>query len=68
VQNGLAHFFVQRTSCSLTITENADPDVRHDLETILGRLAPDGARPTAMTWKGRPTWRLMHAMCLRIRG
>jgi secondary thiamine-phosphate synthase enzyme len=34
--------FVQHTSCSLTITENADPDVRRDLETVLGRLAPDG--------------------------
>jgi secondary thiamine-phosphate synthase enzyme len=42
VQCGLAHVFVQHTSCSLTITENADPDVRRDLETIVGRLAPDG--------------------------
>lgn len=39
---GLVHVFVQHTSCSLAITENADPDVRRDLETILGRLAPDG--------------------------
>jgi secondary thiamine-phosphate synthase enzyme len=44
VQCGLAHVFVQHTSCSLTITENADPDVRRDLETIMGRLAPDGDR------------------------
>jgi secondary thiamine-phosphate synthase enzyme len=42
VQTGLAQVFVQHTSCSLTITENADPDVRRDLDTILGRLAPDG--------------------------
>lgn len=42
VQCGLAHVFVQHTSCSLTITENADPDVRRDLETIIARLAPDG--------------------------
>lgn len=41
---GLAHVFVQHTSCSLTITENADPDVRRDLETIMARLAPDGDR------------------------
>ena len=41
LQCGLAHVFVQHTSCSLTITENADPDVRRDLETILARLAPD---------------------------
>jgi secondary thiamine-phosphate synthase enzyme len=42
MQTGLAHVFVQHTSCSLTITENADPDVRRDLDTILARLAPDG--------------------------
>jgi secondary thiamine-phosphate synthase enzyme len=39
---GLVQVFVQHTSCSLTITENADPDVRRDLETVLARLAPDG--------------------------
>ena len=39
---GLAHVFVQHTSCSLLITENADPDVRRDLETVFARLAPDG--------------------------
>ncbi|WP_151635904.1 secondary thiamine-phosphate synthase enzyme YjbQ [Noviherbaspirillum aerium] len=42
VQCGLAHVFVQHTSCSLTITENADPDVRRDLETVIARIAPDG--------------------------
>lgn len=42
LQCGLAHVFVQHTSCSLLITENADPDVRRDLETVLARLAPDG--------------------------
>ena len=42
MQCGLVQVFVQHTSCSLTITENADPDVRRDLETILARLAPDG--------------------------
>jgi secondary thiamine-phosphate synthase enzyme len=42
VQVGLAHVFVQHTSCSLLLTENADPDVRRDLETVVGRIAPDG--------------------------
>jgi secondary thiamine-phosphate synthase enzyme len=42
VQCGLVQVFVQHTSCSLTITENADPDVRRDLETVMSRLAPDG--------------------------
>jgi secondary thiamine-phosphate synthase enzyme len=39
---GVAHVFVRHTSCSLTITENADPDVRRDLETLAARWAPDG--------------------------
>jgi secondary thiamine-phosphate synthase enzyme len=43
-QVGLAHFFIQHTSASLTINENADPDVRRDLEVHLRHLVPDGAR------------------------
>lgn len=39
---GVAHVFVQHTSCSLLITENADPAVRQDLETLARRWAPDG--------------------------
>jgi secondary thiamine-phosphate synthase enzyme len=39
---GLVQVFVQHTSCSMTITENADPDVRRDLDMLLQRLAPDG--------------------------
>lgn len=40
--SGLAHVFVRHTSCSLLLTENADPDVRRDLETLFSRWAPDG--------------------------
>lgn len=39
---GIAHIFVQHTSCSVMLTENADPSVRHDLETLARRWAPDG--------------------------
>jgi secondary thiamine-phosphate synthase enzyme len=42
IGTGLAHVFVQHTSCSLVITENADPSVRHDLEALARRWAPDG--------------------------
>ena len=42
VRAGIAHVFVQHTSCSLLITENADPAVRRDLETLARRWAPDG--------------------------
>jgi secondary thiamine-phosphate synthase enzyme len=39
---GLMHVFLRHTSASLVLTENADPDVLVDLETIISRLAPDG--------------------------
>ena len=42
VQTGLCHLFVQHTSASLIICENADPSVRSDLEHFLSRLVPDG--------------------------
>src|SRR5215510_1188162 len=42
VKAGLCNVFLQHTSASLILCENADPDVRRDLETILSRLAPDG--------------------------
>jgi len=38
---GLAHIFIQHTSASLTINENADPDVRLDMEDHLRRMVPD---------------------------
>lgn len=39
---GLVHVFVRHSSCGVAITENADASVRHDLETLLQRWAPDG--------------------------
>lgn len=42
VGTGLCHVFVQHTSASLMLCENADPDVRRDLETLMQRVAPDG--------------------------
>ena len=42
VQTGLCHLFLQHTSASLIICENADPSVRGDLERFLARLIPDG--------------------------
>ena len=41
--DGLLTVFLRHTSASLTIQENADPDVRRDLVTALERLAPAGA-------------------------
>ncbi len=42
IRTGLCNVFLQHTSASLILCENADPGVRRDLETILARLAPDG--------------------------
>jgi secondary thiamine-phosphate synthase enzyme len=49
VQQGLLTLFVQHTSCSLLVQENADPDVRRDLEAFFRRLVPAGDDPS-MSW------------------
>ena len=40
---GLLHLLLQHTSASLTINENADPDVRHDMEEYISRTVPENA-------------------------
>jgi secondary thiamine-phosphate synthase enzyme len=40
-KTGLAHIFIQHTSASLTINENADPSVRRDFENIFKRVIPE---------------------------
>ena len=42
MRTGLCTLFVQHTTASVILCENADPDVRRDLETLFARLAPDG--------------------------
>jgi secondary thiamine-phosphate synthase enzyme len=42
LKNGLAVLHLQHTSASLLIQENADPEVRRDLERFFSRLTPDG--------------------------
>lgn len=39
-ETGLLNLFVRHTSCALTINENADPDVRSDMEKIMNRVVP----------------------------
>ncbi|HEV8579289.1 MAG TPA: secondary thiamine-phosphate synthase enzyme YjbQ [Thermoanaerobaculia bacterium] len=41
VRDGLCTIFIQHTSASLTIQENADPSARRDLESWLNRLVPE---------------------------
>lgn len=38
---GLLHLFVKHTSCALSINENADPDVRSDMEKIMNHLVKE---------------------------
>lgn len=44
IQTGLCNVFLQHTSASLIISENADPEVGRDLERFFARLVPDGDR------------------------
>ncbi len=44
ISTGLATVFVQHTSASLLIQENASPDVQHDLIAWMSELAPEGRR------------------------
>lgn len=43
IQNGTVTVFVQHTSCSIVIMENADPTARRDLEEFFDRLVPEDA-------------------------
>lgn len=51
-RSGLLTVFIQHTSASLTIQENADPDVVHDLNEFFGRIAPDDNRLYRHTVEG----------------
>ena len=42
VQDGVCTVFIHHTSASVIISENADPDVRRDLDAFFARLVPDG--------------------------
>jgi secondary thiamine-phosphate synthase enzyme len=49
IREGLLTLFVRHTSCSLCVQENADPDVRRDLDEFFRRLVPPGDDPS-MKW------------------
>jgi secondary thiamine-phosphate synthase enzyme len=52
VSRGQCSVFVHHTSASLIVCENADPDVRDDLERFFARLVPDGDRLYVHTMEG----------------
>jgi len=49
---GLAHFFIQHTSASLSINENADPDVRRDMESHFNHFVPENQHYYEHTLEG----------------
>ena len=49
---GIAHFFIQHTSASLTINENADPTVRSDFESFFNEKVKEGESYYLHTYEG----------------
>jgi secondary thiamine-phosphate synthase enzyme len=49
---GILHLLIKHTSASLTLSENASPEVRHDFETWFDRAGPEGARYWTHTLEG----------------
>ena len=52
IRTGLCNLFIHHTSASLVLCENADPDVRRDLETWLQKQVVDGDRDFTHTTEG----------------
>lgn len=52
IRIGLCHLFIQHTSASLSINENADPDVRHDMEQHFNHSVPQNAAYYRHTLEG----------------
>ena len=51
-KTGIINIFCKHTSCGLSINENADPDVRVDMETIFNRLVPENRPEYEHTLEG----------------
>jgi secondary thiamine-phosphate synthase enzyme len=52
IKAGIAHVFIQHTSASLTINENADPTVREDMETHFNKMVPEDGNYYQHTFEG----------------
>ena len=52
ISKGIMHIFIQHTSASLTINENADPDVRVDMETHFNKSVPENTSYYIHTTEG----------------
>jgi secondary thiamine-phosphate synthase enzyme len=61
-KTGIAHIFIQHTSASLTINENADPTVREDMESHFNHMVPEEADYYRHTFEG-PDDMTAHIKC-----
>lgn len=52
IKVGLLHLFIQHTSASLALNENADPEVRTDMKAYFNRLAPENEPYYTHTYEG----------------
>jgi len=52
IKVGMLHIFIQHTSASLAINENADPEVRTDMEAYFNRAAPENEPYYTHTYEG----------------
>lgn len=52
IQKGIAHIFITHCSASLSINENADPDVRTDMESFINVIVPEKAPYFEHTYEG----------------
>ena len=52
ISRGIAHIHILHTSASLSLNENADPDVRRDMESIFSFLVPENHPSYVHTYEG----------------
>ena len=64
VENGVATVFVQHTSCSLVVMENADPSARTDLHAFFDHLVPEDTPYFVHTYEGPDDMPSHIRMCL----
>ena len=64
IENGVATVFVQHTSCSLVVMENADPSARTDLHAFFDQLVPEDTPYFVHTYEGPDDMPSHIRMCL----
>lgn len=64
IDNGVATVFVQHTSCSLVVMENADPSARTDLHAFFDHLVPEDTPYFVHTYEGPDDMPSHIRMCL----